>query len=316
MSSQASEKNIKISIVTAIYNSEGFLNEFIPECCEALKALNCDSFEIICVNDGSPDNSLSKLLELKKKYPQICIIDFARNFGHHYALFAGMAASAGDYVFLVDCDLEVRPAVLVDFYKEIENTGLDVVYGYQENRKGGLFERISGSIFWALFNRLSETKVPKNILTERILSRKYVDSLISMGDKNLFLGGMMDWVGFNQKGIPVKKTSREGRSNYSLVKKISLAVNSITSFSPAPLKIIFYFGLIITILSLSFSAYLILRKVFFPDLVFLGWTSLLASISFSLGIITLCLGIIGIYLSKMFKQVQDRPLYIIKNTYR
>lgn len=317
MSVQASgNSNNKISLVTAIYNSSRYLDGFIPECIEALKKLNCSDFEIICVNDGSPDDSLLKLLELKRKYPQIYIIDFARNFGHHYALFAGMAASAGKYVFLIDCDLEIRPGIIIDFYREIENTDLDVVYGYQENRKGGLFERISGSIFWTLFNRLSETKVHKNILTERILSRKYVDSLISLGDKNLFLGGMMDWIGFNQKGIPVRKTKRESRSNYSFLKKISLAVNSITSFSPAPLKIIFYFGLIITFLSLSFSAYLVLRKILSPDLIFLGWTSILASISFSLGIITLCLGIIGIYLSKMFKQVQNRPLYIIRNIYK
>ncbi len=316
MSATASENNAKISIVTAIYNSADYLDDFISECHEALSVLKCSNFEIICVNDSSPDNSLAKLFELKKKYPQICIIDFARNFGHHYALFAGIAASAGDYVLLIDCDLEIRPAVLVEFYRNIENTDLDAVYGYQENRKGGWFERVSGSIFWAVFNRLSETKVPKNILTERILSRKYVDSLVSMGDKNLFLGGMMDWIGFGQKGIPIKKMSRGGGSNYSLIKKISLAVNSITSFSPAPLKIIFYFGLIITILSLSFSAYLVLRKILFPDLIFLGWTSILASISFSLGIITLCLGIIGIYLSKMFKQVQNRPLYIVKNIYK
>lgn len=316
MSAQVSEKNNKISIVTTIYNSSGYLDEFIPECLTALQVLNCSNFEIICVNDGSPDNSLLKLLELKRKFPQIYIIDLARNFGHHYALFAGMAASTGNYVYLTDCDLEIRPGILIDFYKEIENTELDVVFGYQENRKGGFFEKISGSIFWSLFNMLSETRVPKNIVTERILSRKYVDSLVKMGDKNLFLAGMMDWLGFNQKGMPVKKIKREGKSNYSLLKKISLAVNSITSFSPAPLKIIFYFGLIITLFSLSFSAYLVLRKILFPDLIFLGWTSILASISFSLGIITLCLGIIGIYLSKMFKQVQNRPLYIIKNAYK
>jgi len=316
MSEQASENNIKISIVTAIYNSSEFLDDFIPECIDAMKSVNCSNFEIICVNDASPDDSLPKLLELKRKYPEIYIIDFARNFGHHYALFAGIMASSGQYTFLIDCDLEIRPRILADFYKEIENTDLDVVFGYQENRKGGFFEKISGSIFWRLFNSLSETKVHKNILTERILSRKYVDSLVSMGDKNLFLAGMMDWIGFNQKGIPVKKTTRKGRSNYSFLKKITLAVNSITSFSPAPLKIIFYFGMMVTFLSISFTCYLVLRKILYPELIFLGWTSILASISISLGIITLCLGIIGIYLSKMFKQVQNRPLYIVKNTYK
>lgn len=308
--------NPRISIVTAIYNSGSYLEEFLAGCTEALNEMNCHGYEIICVNDGSPDDSMEKLIELKKKYPQLIIIDLSRNFGHHYALFAGVAASTGDYVFLIDCDLEINPNVVKDFYREIENTSHDVVYGYQEHRKGGVFEKISGGIFWSLFNLLSETKVSRNVLTERILSRKYADSLVQMGDKNLFLAGMMNWMGYDQKGIPVKKVKREGRSNYSLGKKISMAVNSITSFSPAPLKGIFYAGLLITLLSLSFTIYLVIRKFLFPAEIFLGWTSILASISFSLGIITLCLGVIGIYLSKIFSQVQNRPLYLIKNVYK
>ncbi|NOS85102.1 MAG: glycosyltransferase family 2 protein [Ignavibacteria bacterium] len=309
-------QNPVISVVTAVYNSAGYLEEFLSKCTAALKDTNCERFEIIFVNDGSPDNSLEKLFELKKSYPHIIIIDLSRNFGHHYALFAGISAAKGDYVFLIDCDLETSPDVLPGFLDEIKRTGDDVVYGYQEQRKGGAFEKISGNLFWKIFNLLSETKVSKNILTERILSRKYVDSLLEMGDKNLFLAGMMNWLGYDQRGIPVKKIKREGRSNYSFMKKISLAVNSVTSFSPAPLKGIFYMGLVITLFSLSFAGYIVINKILFPDEISLGWTSILASISFSLGIITLCLGIIGIYLSKIFSQVQNRPLYFIKDIHR
>ncbi len=281
-----------------------------------MQSSGCSEYEIICVNDGSPDNSLQKLFELKKTYPQLVIIDLSRNFGHHYALFAGISSAKGDYVFLIDCDLEINPEIVLDFIGEIQKTGEDVIYGYQEKRKGGIFEKVSGDLFWKLFNTLSETKVSKNILTERILSRKYVNSLLEMGDKNLFLAGMMNWLGYNQRGIPVKKIRREGRSNYSLMKKISLAVNSITSFSPAPLKGIFYMGLVITLFSLTFAGYIIINKILFPNEISLGWTSILASISFSLGIITLSLGVIGIYLSKIFSQVQNRPLFLIKNIYR
>ncbi len=304
-----------ISIITAIYNSSSYLEEFFAGCSNAMKNLGCTDYEIVCVNDGSPDNSLEKILELKKTYPAIVVVDLSRNFGHHYAVFAGLAASRGNYAFLIDCDLEVNPEVVIDFYNEIKDSSYDVVYGYQERRKGGFFERVSGSIFWSVFNALSETKVSKNILTERILTRKYVDSIIRMGDKNLFLAGMMNWMGFDQKGIPLKKIKREGRSNYSLGKKIAMAVNSVTSFSPAPLKGIFYIGLLITLFSLSFALYIVVKKILFPEEVFLGWTSILASISFSLGIIMLCLGIIGIYLSKIFSQVQNRPLYFIKKIY-
>jgi putative glycosyltransferase len=306
----------KISIVTAIYNSSSYLKEFLLQCVNALKEINCINYEIICVNDGSPDDSIEILIELRKTYPELLIVDLSRNFGHHYALFAGIAVSTGDYVFLIDCDLEINPRVLKDFYHEVLGSEYDVVFGYQERRKGGLIEKLTGNIFWTLFNIISETKVSKNVLTERILTRKYVDSLLRLGDKNLFLAGMMNWMGFNQKEIPIKKIRRYGKSNYSLSKKISLAVNSITSFSPAPLKIIFYLGLIITFFSLSFAIYLIALKILYTDKVFLGWTSIVALISFSLGIITLCLGIIGIYLSKIFTQVQNRPLYLIKKIYR
>ncbi|MEO8512342.1 MAG: glycosyltransferase family 2 protein [Ignavibacteria bacterium] len=305
-----------MSVVTAVYNSAGYLEEFLSKCTAALQKTGCKEFEIICVNDGSPDNSLEKLIALKKTYPSLVIVDLSRNFGHHYALFAGISVAKGDYVFLIDCDLEISPDVVLDFLAEIQKTGEDVVYGYQEKRKGGIFEKVSGDIFWKIFNMLSETKVSKNILTERILSRKYVDSFLKMGDKNLFLAGMLNWPGYDQRGIPVKKIRREGRSNYSFMKKISLAVNSITSFSPAPLKGIFYMGLIITIFSLTFAGYIVINKILFPNEISLGWTSILASISFSLGIITLCLGVIGIYLSKIFSQVQNRPLYFIKDIHR
>ena len=130
-----------------------------------------------------PDDSLELLLREKTRVPQIVIIEFSRNFGHHYAAHAGLQYARGEYVFLIDCDLEVSPTVLADFYTRAVKEECDAVYGYQVERKGAWLERWSGKIFWRLFNMLSETKVPANIVTERLLSRKYVDNLLRLGDR-------------------------------------------------------------------------------------------------------------------------------------
>lgn len=302
-----------ISIISTLYRSESFLDEFIEKCYVALKEIECDNFEIVIVNDGSPDNSLRKILQIKKQYPEIKVIDLSRNFGHHNAFLAGMKYSTGDLVFNIDSDLEVSPMVLVDFYKELMANDLDVVYGYQEARKGSYSEKLFGGIFWKAFNMLSESKVPANVLTERLMKRKYVDSLVQCGDKNIFLAGLMYWTGFEQKGIPVKKLQRSSKATYTFSKRLSLLINAMSSFSAYPLKLLFRVGGIITFISLAYAGYLLVRKVLDPKEILSGYTSLIIAILFSTGLIMSSLGIIGIYLEKIFNQVKDRPIYIIKN---
>ena len=210
---------MKLSVVTTLYRSKGFLEVFLKEIISAIKIIDIDDFELIFVNDGSPDDSVKYLLERKKDISQIKIIDLSRNFGHHYAIQAGLNYASGDYIFLIDNDLESPPSVLVDFYNEIKKDAtLDVVYGFQETRKGNFIEKKAGSIFWVLINKLSDTKIPHNILTERLMTKQYVNELLRLQDVNLFLGGMMHWIGFNQKGLAIKKGLREGASTYSLKK--------------------------------------------------------------------------------------------------
>ncbi|PKP25175.1 MAG: glycosyltransferase [Bacteroidetes bacterium HGW-Bacteroidetes-2] len=307
---------MKISIVTTLYKSKIFLEQFISEIQIALNQIQCLDYELVFVNDGSPDNSIQYLIEKKKEIPQIKLIDLSRNFGHHYAIQIGLNYASGDYVFLIDNDLETPPGVLVDFYNEMNSdNSLDVVYGYQEVRKGNFLEKFAGSIFWVLINKLSDTKIPHNILTERLMTKQYVESLLRLQDANVFLGGMMYWVGFNQKGLPIKKGQRKGASTYSVKRRAELMLQAITSFSGKPLEWLFYFGLTISFFSTLFIVYLVAQKIIHQDEVQLGWTSIVAINVLILGVISTFLGIIGIYIYKIFRQVQGRPNAIIKKIY-
>ena len=175
-----------ISIVSTLYRSRPFLEDFLAECQQALKIIDARSHEIVLVNDGSPDDSLAYVLSRRSDIPELVVVDLSRNFGHHQAIQAGLRESQGALVFLIDCDLEVRPAVLAIFLPKMRQTGADVVFGFQESRKGHWFERFSGKIFWAGFNRLSDTQVKENLVTERIMTRRFVDALLRLGDHNLF----------------------------------------------------------------------------------------------------------------------------------
>ena len=305
-----------LSVVTTLYKSKIFLDKFLDEILEAINYLKITDFELIFVNDGSPDDSFQYLLEKKKTIPQIIIIDLSRNFGHHYAMQAGLVNAKGEYIFLIDNDLETPPSFLIECFDKIkDNDSIDVVYGYQEIRKGKLIENLGGKIFWWLLNKFSDVKIPNNILTERLMKKKYLDSLLTLGDANLFIGGMMYWVGFNQVGLPVVKRQRDGDSTYSTKKRLELMIQAITSFSGKPLEYLFYTGLIITFGSVLTITFFLIKKIIYGDAIQLGYTSLVTINILILGILSTFLGLIGIYIFKIFRQVQNRPNAIIKNIY-
>lgn len=301
-----------ISIVATMYRSRPFLERFLAECLQALESVGCADFEILLVNDGSPDDSLDYAMSRRADIRQLVVVDLSRNFGHHNAMQAGLAQSSGETVWLIDCDLEVPPAALAEMQRKLDSSDADMVFGYQEARKGGWFEQWSGGLFWRGFNRLSDTKIPENIVTERVMKRRFVDALLSLGDRNLFLGGMMSWTGFTQLGISVGKQQRDGQSTYTLLKRLQLMVNAVSSFSAKPLIWMFNSGVTITALSFAYVAYLVVRKLFFGDAL-IGFTSMMAMMALTLGVLTTGLGLIGIYLGKVFAQVQNRPTYIIKD---
>ena len=304
----------KLSIVTTLYKSSDYIDKFFEKTDAVLLEIACSNVEIIVVNDGSPDDSLEKLIRIKqsKSYP-ITVIDFSRNYGHHNAMHAGLSMAVGEYVFLIDSDLETEPSILKDFIGKMNITECDVVFGYQETRKGGLFERYSGKLFWKTFNYLSDSRIQENILTERLMTRRYVDNLLVLNDKNLFLAGMMYWIGYTQIGIPVLKKLRDGKSSYGLFRRLNLMFNAVSSYSSKPLVSLFYFGLVVSALSLLIGTYFSIRKILHSELILLGWSSIILTVIFCFGLLITSIGIIGIYLAKIFNQTLNRPLYIIKN---
>lgn len=302
-----------LSIVTCLYKSRPFLSDFFRLCDETVHSLGISGVEFVFVDDGSPDDSANWVRQLCRERPNIRLVELSRNFGHHQAAIAGMAHARGERVFLIDCDLEVPPGFLVDLWQKMGETQADVVYGYQQERKGGWLERRGGRVFWSAFNRLSDTAVPSSVVTERLMTRRYVEALLGLGDRNVFLAGMMYWAGFLQLGIPVVKACRAGASSYTLGKRLSLLVQAVTSFSARPLYASLWIGGVALLCSLANAAYVVLRKLIDPSSTLVGFPTIVALLTAFFGVMMIGLGIIGIYVGRIFVQTQQRPLYIVKH---
>lgn len=303
---------MNLSVITTMYRSEPYIEEFYSRMTMAARMLTED-YEIIFVNDGSPDDSLARALRLFSKDPKVKVVDFSRNFGHHKAMMTGLSYAQGDLVFLIDVDLEERPELLGEFWQEMQaSKDLDVVYGIQQNRKGNWFEKLSGAMFYQLFNYFSGTTLPRNLITARLMKKGYVDALVRFREQEIFLAGLWAITGFNQKGMNVEKLSHSP-TTYSVGKKTAVLVNSITSFTNKPLLFIFYLGTFMSFFSFLYIGYLIFIKL--SSGVLAGWTSLVASIWMVGGMVIFSIGILGIYLSKIFTEVKNRPYSIVKKYY-
>lgn len=304
---------IDLSIVATLYGSERFLADFVRRASAAARAY-APNYEILLINDGSPDRSLAVARALQATDPHVVIVDLSRNFGHHHAMRAGLSFAQGDQVFLIDSDLEEQPEWLADFGRLLKEKNVDAVYGVQRQRKGRWFERMSGGLFYRFFNRLSGVTIPANSVTARLMTRRYVDAVLAFEERSLFLFGILELAGFAQAACPVDKGFRDG-STYNLFKRFSLAVNALTSFSDRPLVYIFYTGLVISGTSLAYIAVLLYRKLF-NDISLLGWPSLIVSIWFIGGVVIFFIGVLGIYISKIFVELKQRPNAIVRAIYR
>ncbi len=303
---------MKLSVVSTLYHSASYIKEFYKRIKKEIFLITQD-YEIIFVNDGSPDNSLDIVLDLQNNDPHIIILDLSRNFGHHKAIMTGLKETTGDFVFLIDCDLEEEPELLTKFYYKLMEKKCDVVYGVQKHRKGKWFEQVSGELFYKFRNHLTAEDIPKNAFIARLMSRVYVNSLVHYQETEIALDSVFHSTGFSQEPFPANKLSK-GTSTYTLRKRFYLAINSITSFSSKPLHFIFYTGLGITFLAFFYVLLLIINSLFFGRSVE-GWTSLIASIWLLGGVIILFLGIIGIYIAKIFTETKHRPYTIIRKRY-
>lgn len=304
---------MKLSIVATLYKSATYINEFYKRASASAQMLVHDDYEIVFVNDGSPDNSLELAVHLADADGHVVVVDLSRNFGHHKAMMTGLSYARGEKVFLIDTDLEEDPEYLLKFAQKMDSEQCDVVYGIQEKRKGGWFERFSGGLFWKVINFLSGLSLPPNIATVRYMTSRYVKSLLLHDEREVFMAGLWVITGYSQVPYLIKKHN-QGESTYTLRKKFSLLVNSITSFSNLPLIGIFYIGVVILIIASLYISYLLFNWLFFSSLI-AGWTSVIASIWLLGGLVISFMGIIGIYLSKIFSETKRRPYAIVRYVY-
>jgi putative glycosyltransferase len=301
-----------LSIVTTLYRSEAYVREFYTRASTAASTLT-PNYEIIFVNDGSPDESLARALDLYRDDHRVRIIDLSRNFGHHRAIMTGLQHATGELVFLIDSDLEEDPGWLPEFARTLRAAGTDVVYGVQKRRKGSWFERLTGQVAYSIYHALLNQPIPRNVLTVRLMSRRYVAQLVQHRDREICLAGLWVLTGFEQLPLLVDKRNREGRS-YRIRQRLSALVNAVTSFSNRPLIYIFYMGCVLIALSTSAGAFLLYRAVFHHVDV-PGYVSLIMSVWFLGGVTIFCLGVIGIYLAKIFMETKDRPYTIVRAEY-
>ena len=303
---------MQLSIVATLYKSAPHLEEFHARLSRAAAAVGQD-YELVLINDGSPDDSLEIAQRLLAVDARIRIVDLARNFGHHKAMMTGLAHARGERVFLIDSDLEEDPELLPKFLDVMRQTGADVVYGVQQSRRGGPVERLSGWLFFKIFNLLSEQPIPANLVTVRLMSRRYVRALVAHRERETMIAGLWALTGFRQVPQVVSKRSK-GTTTYSLGRKASLLVDSITSFSDRPLVLIFYLGLLIGSAASLAAVYLVIRRMFF-GVALPGWPSLIVSVWMLGGLMLICLGIIGIYLSRVFIETKQRPYTIVSEVH-
>ena len=305
---------MKLSIVATLYQSAPYIAEFHQRASAVAKQLVGQDYEIVLVNDGSPDNRLDIAVKLTENDPHVIVIDLSRNFGHHKAMMTGLAHAKGERIFLIDSDLEEEPEWLLSFTKQMDDQASDVIFGIQSKRKGGVIENITGSFFYRVFRILTGLAQPNNIVTARLMSRRYLDALLLHKERELNIGGLWIITGFQQCSQIIQKHSTSP-TTYSLSQKFRHLINAVTSFSSLPLVFTFYSGFFISISALGYIVYLTIRYLFIaspPD----GYTSIIASIWLFSGLIIFFLGVQGVYISKIFSEVKQRPYTIVSQIYK
>lgn len=300
---------MKLSIVSTLFQSEATIEEFVKRVRLAAQHFG-GSYEIILVNDGSPDGSREIVLRLAQQQDDIVLIDLSRNFGQHEALFAGIQHARGELVFTIDADLEEDPAWLEPLYTKLQEDNADLVCGVQHKRKGGILERFTGACFYLIFNKLSRTEVLPNATVARVFTKRFAQVLKTYDERTIFLPGLFAYSGFKQSSIKLHKQSSNPTS-YSLNRRFSLAINAITSFSSRPLQYIFAVGVFIVFLVISASIGLGISWGLWgthPNIA----TITLLSVWFFGGLIISAIGLLGFYLARVFDEVKRRPKTIIR----
>lgn len=304
-----------ISIIVPCYNESEALTLFMEEMNRTTQQMQEQNFEIILVNDGSRDNTMQIMKYLAGNDERIKYISFSRNFGKEAAIYAGFQHAKGDYIAMMDADLQDPPSLLPVMYKAVTEEGFDSVATRRATRKGeppvrSFFARC----FYKMINKMSDAEIMDGARDYRLMNRKYMNALLELKEYNRFSKGLFGWVGFNNKWIDFENVERvAGKTKWSFWSLFRYSIEGIVAFSTAPLVISSIVGLIFCLMSVMAIIFIIVRRLAFGDPV-AGWASLTCIITFLGGVQLFSLGIIGQYLAKMYLEIKDRPVYIIDET--
>lgn len=307
-----------VSIIVPCYNEEEALPFFLDAIqktqAEMTAAWGC-SFELLFVDDGSRDGTLAVLRRFARENPNVRYLSFSRNFGKEAAMYAGLQHAKGDYVVIMDADLQHPPAMLKEMYEGLQSGEYDCVAARRESRKGeppvrSFFARC----FYKLINRISDTEIVDGACDFRMMRRRMVEAILSMGEYNRFSKGIFGWVGFRTKWLPYENVERvAGETKWSFWKLLLYSIQGIVGFSTVPLALASVLGVVLCVLSLIMVVYIIIKTLLFGDPVG-GWPSLACMVMFMGGIQLFCVGILGQYLAKTYLETKRRPIYILAET--
>jgi len=300
-----------ISIVTPVYKAEKIVPELVRQLHENLSKIS-DNYEIILVNDSSPDNSWEAIISECSKDKRVKGLNLSRNFGQHYAITAGLNYAKGEWVVVMDCDLQDRPDEIPNLYNKTKE-GYDSVFAQRINRTDSFFKRFFSKLFYILFSYLTDTEQDPTIANFGIYNRKVINAIISMKDNIRYFPTMVQWVGFNKYYLHVQHSFRyEGKTTYNYRSLMRLAINNIIAFSDKPLRITIKIGFFMSFISILLAIYNVIANIL-KIITVQGFTTTIFSIWFVGGLLLAVLGIIGLYIGKIFDNVKNRPNFIIKD---
>jgi glycosyltransferase involved in cell wall biosynthesis len=305
---------MKLSLIVPCYNEQAALPIFYKETMEVLSKIGCE-YEILFVDDGSKDNTLQILKDFAKENSFVTYISFSRNFGKEAAMYAGFCNASGDYVAVMDADMQDPPSLLPQMLEILESGDYDSVATRRVNRLGEPPVRsVFAKAFYKIINKISDADIVDGARDFRLMKREMVEAIISMSEYNRFSKGIFGWIGFKTYWLPYENVERvAGKSKWSFWKLLKYSVNGIVNFSNVPLNIASWFGIIMTALSFLALIFIIVRQLIFGDPV-AGWASTICTIIFVGGIQLFCIGIMGQYIAKIYMESKRRPHYIIAQT--
>ena len=304
----------KISVVVPCYNEEAVLQIFYDKICEVSQKIDAE-FEYVFVDDGSKDRTLEILKEYSKNDSRVRFVSFSRNFGKEAAMYAGLKATTGDYVAIMDADLQDPPDLLPEMYETVASGEFDCVATRRKTRKGEpILRSFFSKLFYKIINKMSVTEIVDGARDYRFMTRRMVDSILEITEYNRFSKGIFSWVGFKTKWIAYDNIERAaGKTKWSFGKLFVYSLDGITAFSTKPLITSALLGLIFCVFSFLMIIFIIVRTCIYGDPVS-GWPSTICIILFVSGIQLFCLGIMGQYMSKEYMEIKNRPIYVVKET--